>query len=64
MNLKDYLSEAIKKTLKQFNYDTSNTLVSVSNRPDLSDYQSNVAMPLAKLAKKPPIEVANEIKNF
>ena len=64
MSLKDYLNEAIIKALKQFNYDTSNTLVSVSNRPDLSDYQSNVAMPLAKLAKKPPIEVANEIKEF
>ena len=64
MNLKDYLSETIKKALSQFNYDVSNTLVSVSNRPDLSDYQSNVAMPLAKLAKKSPIEIANEIKEF
>lgn len=64
MNLKDYLSEAIVKTLKQLNYDASNTLVSVSNRPDLSDYQSNIAMPLAKLAKKSPIQIANEIKDF
>ena len=64
MNLKDYLNEAIKKALRQFNYDTSNTLVSISNRPDLSDYQSNGAMPLAKLAKKSPIEIANEIKKF
>lgn len=64
MNFKDYLSEAIVKTLKQLNYDASNTLVSVSNRPDLSDYQSNIAMPLAKLAKKSPIQIANEIKDF
>lgn len=64
MNLKDYLSEAIVKTLKQLNYDASNTLVSVSNRPDLSDYQSNIAMSLAKLAKKSPVQIANEIKVF
>lgn len=64
MNLKDYLNSAIADTLKQLNYDHSNTLVSISNRPDLSDYQSNVAMPLAKLMKKAPIEIANGIKGF
>ncbi|MBO7536747.1 MAG: hypothetical protein J6T29_00200 [Alphaproteobacteria bacterium] len=51
MHLKDYLNLAIADALKQLNYDHSNTLVSISNRPDLSDYQSNVAMSLAKLAK-------------
>ncbi len=64
MHLKDYLNLAIADALRQLNYDHSNTLVSISNRPDLSDYQSNVAMPLAKLAKKSPIKIADEIKEF
>ncbi|MCR4555400.1 MAG: arginine--tRNA ligase [Alphaproteobacteria bacterium] len=64
MHLKDYLNLAIANALKQLNYDHSNTLVSISNRPDLSDYQSNVAMPLAKLAKKSPLKIADEIKGF
>ena len=64
MHLKDYLNSAIVKVLKQLGYDASNTLVSISNRPDLSDYQSNVAMPLAKIVKKSPIEIANKIKDL
>lgn len=64
MSLKDYLNEVIIKALEEFNYDASNTLVSVSNRPDLSDYQSNIAMPLARFVKKSPMEIANEIKEF
>ncbi len=64
MHLKDYLNLAIIDALKQLNYDHSNTLVSISNRPDLSDYQSNVAMSLAKLAKKSPIKIADEIREF
>lgn len=64
MNLKDYASEAIVKALEQLEYNTSNTLVSTSNRPDLSDYQSNIAMPLARFVKKPPLEIANEIKRI
>jgi len=64
MNLRDHLNEVIKKALENFNYDTSNTLVSISNRPDLSDYQSNIAMPLARFVKKSPLEIADEIKEF
>ncbi len=36
--------------------------VSVSNRPDLGDYQCNGAMPAAKIAHKAPIQIANDIK--
>jgi arginyl-tRNA synthetase len=35
--------------------------VSVSNRPDLCDFQCNGAMAAAKAFKKPPIQIANEI---
>jgi len=64
MHLKDYLNLAIADALKQLDYNTSNALVSISNRPDLSDYQSNVAMPLAKSVKKAPVKIADEIKEF
>ncbi len=64
MNLKDYLDSAIMKVLKQLEYSATNTLVSVSNRPDLSDYQSNIAMPFAKIEQKAPTEIANNIKEL
>ena len=64
MSLKDYLDSAIASALKQLNYDVSNTMVSISNRPDLSDYQSNIAMPLARILKKSPLEIATKIKDF
>ena len=64
MNLKDYLNNIIIRALEEFNYNASSTLVSVSNRPDLSDYQSNIAMPLAKFVKKSPRDIAIEIKEF
>ena len=64
MNLKDYLNDIIIRALEEFNYNASSTLVSVSNRPDLSDYQSNIAMPLAKFVKKSPRDIAIEIKEF
>lgn len=62
MNLRSYLSGSIIDALKQLGCESSNALVSISNRPDLSDYQSNVAMPLAKTLKRKPVEIADDIK--
>lgn len=61
MNLKRYLEDTILKAIDQLGYSTNGAFVTYSNRPDLSDYQSNVAMPLAKSAKKSPVVIANEI---
>ncbi|MCI8992233.1 MAG: arginine--tRNA ligase [Eubacterium sp.] len=43
-------------------YDTALAKVTVSNRPDLCEYQCNGAMPLAKKEKKAPIIIAESIK--
>lgn len=61
MNLKKYLEDAILKAIDHLGYVANGAFVTYSNRPDLSDYQSNVSMPLAKSEKKSPIAIANEI---
>ena len=42
-------------------YDASLAKVSLSNRPDLCEYQCNGAMAGAKKYKKAPIMIANEV---
>ncbi len=61
MNIKEFLNSEVLEVLKSLGYDAKDALVSRSNRPELSDYQSNVAMPLAKVAHKAPREVATKI---
>ncbi len=64
MNLKLYFEKKMSDVLNQLKYDIKNPMVTCSNRPELSDYQSNVAMPLAKSVHKSPIIIANEIKEL
>ena len=61
MNIKEFLNEQVLVILKDLGYDVKDALVSRSGRPELSDYQSNAAMPLAKQAHKPPREIATQI---
>ena len=42
-------------------YDCSYARVTLSNRPDLCEYQCNGAMAAAKAYKKKPIDIANEV---
>ena len=42
-------------------YDRSYARVTLSNRPDLCEYQCNGAMAAAKAYKKKPIDIANEV---
>lgn len=63
-NLRNYLEISIANTLSRLGYESSNAFVTPSNRPELSDYQSNVAMSLAKIAHKSPIIIANEVKSI
>ena len=42
-------------------YDAACGKVTVSNRPDLCEFQCNGAMPAAKSAHKAPILIANEV---
>lgn len=42
-------------------YDPAYGKVTVSNRPDLCEYQCNGAMPAAKAYRKAPIQIANDV---
>ena len=59
------LSELITKEMEQAftaaEYDAKFAKVTVSNRPDLCEYQCNGAMAAAKTYKKAPIMIANDI---
>lgn len=50
----------INEIIKELGYDETPE-VSVSNRPDISDYQYNGAFKLAKIMHKSPMVIANEI---
>ena len=52
----------INEIIKELGYDETPE-VSVSNRPDISDYQYNGAFKLAKIMHKSPIAIADEIVN-
>ena len=55
------LTEEFEKAFEAHDYDKKLAKVVVSNRPDLCQYQCNGAMAGAKIYKKAPIMIANEI---
>ena len=57
----EILSQEFEKAFTQCNYDVKFAKVTVSNRPDLCEYQCNGAMAAAKAYKMAPIVIANEI---
>ncbi len=57
----DVLKEKISAAFVQTGYDAKYGFVSVSNRPDLCQYQCNGAMAAAKEYKKAPIVIAGEV---
>ncbi len=61
MNIKEFINQSVLNILKKLDYDSQDALISKSNRPDLSDYQSNVAMSLAKKYHKSPVEIAKQM---
>ena len=62
-NLLEILSDELVKAFEKAGYDTDFAKASVSNRPDLCQFQCNGAMALAKKYKKAPIMIANEVKD-
>ena len=60
-SITDILKEKLKEAFVESGYDEKYAMVSVSNRPDLCQYQCNGAMAAAKAYKKAPIEIANAI---
>ena len=57
----DKLSAAVAEAFAAAGYDASCGKVTVSNRPDLCEFQCNGAMPAAKAAHKAPILIANDV---
>lgn len=55
------LTENFKAAFKECGYDEKYGKVTLSNRPDLCEYQCNGAMAAAKEYKKAPIMIANDV---
>lgn len=59
--LLDIMTDEFAKAFKEAGYDEKYARVSVSNRPDLCEYQCNGAMAAAKEYKKAPFVIAEDI---
>ena len=54
----DLISLRVSKAFEDAGFDASYGKVTVSNRPDLCEFQCNGAMPAAKAYKRAPIQIA------
>lgn len=61
MDLREIITEEIKKVLEKLKIESDDVTVSFSNRPELCDYQTNFALIMAKKIGKKPFELAGEI---
>lgn len=59
--LLELITIEMKKAFQAAGYDDSYAKVTLSNRPDLCEYQCNGAMAAAKAYKKAPIMIANDV---
>ena len=57
----DIITDEMKKAFAANGYDENFAKVTLSNRPDLCEYQCNGAMAAAKTYKKKPIDIANGV---
>lgn len=57
----DLISAEVSAAFQEAGYDASYGKVTVSNRPDLGEYQCNGAMPAAKAYRKAPIQIAEAV---
>ena len=59
--LLDLISREVSGAFSAAGYDASYGKVTLSNRPDLCEYQCNGAMPAAKAYHKAPIQIAEDV---
>lgn len=57
----DLITEEVSNAFARAGYDASYGKVSLSNRPDLCEYQCNGAMAAAKAYRKAPVMIANDV---
>ena len=55
------ISQRVSAAFERAGYDAAYGRVTVSNRPDLCEYQCNGAMPAAKAYHKAPIQIAEDV---
>ena len=60
----DQLSEMLGKAFIKAGYEAKYGQAVISNRPDLCQFQCNGALPNAKLFKKSPMAIANEVVSY
>ena len=63
LSLEKLINQKVEKAFTQLNLEKKFAVVKVSDRPDLSDFQCNGALALAKTEKKNPREIATAIAN-
>ena len=61
INLIKKINSELKKVFIANGYDESFAYISISNRPELADYQINSCFNIAKILKKNPLEVATDL---
>lgn len=59
----DLITAEVRSAFTGCGYDDEYAKVTLSNRPDLCEYQCNGAMAAAKVYKKKPIEIADSVVN-
>jgi len=59
--LLNILNSELIKIFEKLGFDKKYAFFQYSDRPDLSDFQTNCSMPLCKMLKKAPVEIANLI---
>ncbi len=57
----ELIEEELRQAFKAADYDETYARVTISNRPDLCEYQCNGAMAAAKQYKKAPIMIAGDV---
>ena len=61
LKLVDLISREVSEAFADAGYDSAYGKVTVSNRPDLCEYQCNGALPAAKVYHKAPMAIAGEV---
>lgn len=60
----ELISEEMQQAFEKAGYEKEAGKVTLSNRPDLCEYQCNGAMALAKKYKKAPLVIANDVASM
>ena len=63
MNIKKLMHDFLQDYLNQNEIEFLEWRVNVNNKEGFGDYSSNIALKLAKILKKAPIEIAENIAN-